>query len=262
MKYLLVLSLFISLPAFSQQLSNLTKDDVENVTEEFGANFAHTVVAAPETNGGWGVEIGVAGGITPSPEFKKVVERSGGDGKDFKNIYHAGAFARVHIPFDLFAELSILPEQEFSDVKIKSQSLSAGWNVGGFFNWPVDVALGYSRGTGEVNFSQAQDLSTNPPTPAADVTFETTTSVYYVGLSKTFFIVTPYIKVGAASIDGDLKATGSILNFGNSQSEKVSMSGGYLAGGVNVNLLFLKIGAEYSKVLDVTRTSVKLSFDF
>lgn len=260
MKYLLVLSLFISLPAFSQQLNNLSKDDVKDVTEEFGANFAHTVVAAPETNGGWGVEVGIAGGITASPKFKGVVEDSGGDGKDFKNIYHAGAFARVHIPFDLFAELSVLPEQEFSDVKIKSQSLAAGWNVGGFFNWPVDLALGFSRGSGEVSFSQDADIATS--TPAADVKFETTTTIYYAGISKTFFIVTPYIKAGVASIDGDLNATGAILTYQASQKENVKLSGSYLAGGINVNLLFLKIGAEYSKVLDVQRTSVKLSFDF
>lgn len=258
MKYLLVLSLFISLPAFSQQFNNLTKDDVEDVTEEFGANFAHTVVAAPETNGGWGVEIGVAAGMTPSPKFKGVVEDSGGDGKDFKNIYHAGAFARVHIPFDLFAELSILPEQEFSDVKIKNQSFGGGWNVGGFFNWPVDVALGFGRSKGEVGFTQAA----SGPVSAAEVDFETTTSIYYVGVSKTFFIVTPYIKAGVASIDGDLSATGAIFTVPAERSESVSLSGSYLAGGVNVNLLFLKIGVEYSKILDVTRTSAKLSFDF
>lgn len=258
MKFLLVLSLFISLPAFSQQLDDITKQDVEDVSEEFGANFAHTVVAAPETNGGWGVEIGVAGGITPSPKFKGVVEDSGGDGKDFKNVYHAGAFARVHVPFDLFAEISILPEQEFSDVKIKSQSFGGGWNVGGFFNWPVDLAIGFGHSTGEVNFTQAA----SGPVSAADVTFETTTRIYYVGLSKTFFIVTPYIKAGVASIDGDLAATGAIFTVPADRSESVSLSGGYLAGGINVNLLFLKIGAEYSKVLDVSRTSVKLSFDF
>lgn len=258
MKFLLVLSLFVSLPAFSQQLDNLTKQDVEDVTEEFGANFAHTVVAAPETNGGWGVEIGVAAGITPSPKFKGVIEDSGGDGKDFKNIYHAGAFARVHIPFDLFAELSILPEQEFSDVKIKNQSFGGGWNVGGFFNWPVDVAIGFGQSTGEVNFTQAA----SGPVSAADVTFETKTTLYYVGLSKTFFIVTPYVKAGVASIDGDLSATGDIFSIPAARSESASLSGGYLAAGLNVNLLFLKVGAEYSKVLDVSRTSVKLSLDF
>lgn len=260
MKFLLMLSLFISIPAFAQQLNNLSKSDVENVTEEFGANFAHTVVAAPETNGGWGVEIGVAGGITSSPKFKGVVEDSGGDGKDFKNIYHAGVFGRVHIPFDIFAEVSLLPEQEFSDVKIKSQSFGAGWNVGGFFNWPVDLAIGFSRGTGEVSFSQAQDLATS--TPAADVKFETATTIYYAGLSKTFLFVTPYVKFGAASIDGELDATGNILTYQAQQSEEVSLSGGYMAAGLNVNIFFLKIGAEYSKIIDVSRTSVKLSFDF
>lgn len=262
-KYLIVFSFLLSLPAFAQvQINDLSKDDVEDVTKEFGANFAHTAVAAPETDGIWGVEVGVIAGQTKSPNFSDVVDASGGDGKDFKSIYHAGLMARAHFPWELFAEVTFLPEQEFDDVKIKSQSFSVGWNAGAFFNLPLDLAVGVDRGTGELNFSQDQDLSTNPVTPQAKVKFETTTTVMWLGVSKTFWFVTPYAKLGSANIDGELNANASVLGFGNGQKEEVDLSGKFMAVGANVELGLLKLGVEASQVHDVRRATAKLSLDF
>jgi len=261
-RLLLTLPFLVSFSAYSQsiQLNNLSKDDVEDVSVEFGGNFAHTAVAAPETDGAWGLEIGVVGGKTKSPNFSDVIKASGGNGSDFESVYHAGAMARVHLPGDLFAEVSLLPEQEIDDVKIKSQSFSVGWNLGGFFNLPVDVAIGFDHARGEVNFHQDQDMATS--TPEADVKFKTKTNVYWVGLSKSFWIVTPYVKAGTSTIEGDLRATGQILGYTASNKANVSMSGSFLAGGVNFQLGFIKLGVEASQIQDARRFSGKLSFDF
>lgn len=256
-KSLLPLSLLVSLSAYADgpQFSNLSKDDVEDVAREFGSNFTHTVLAAPETDGVWGVEVGVVAGQTASPEFKEVIEKSGGDGQDFKNIYHAGAIARVHFPFDLFAELNILPEQEFSDVTVKNRSFGFGWNAGGFFSWPVDVAIGVGRANSEVTFTQTT------PIPAR-ITLETQTTNVWVGASKTFWFFTPYIKLGSSRIEGDLSATGSILGYTASTKEDVVLSGRYLALGANFQFSFLKLGVEHTRTQDTRRLSAKLSLDF
>ena len=83
-----------SLTAFAAgpQLDNLSKADVDKVGNEFAANFAHTTVSAPETEGLWGIEVGIVGGVTGSPNLKKIINKSGGEGSDFKNIYHAGLY--------------------------------------------------------------------------------------------------------------------------------------------------------------------------
>lgn len=263
-KLLLASTLLTSLAAHSEsiQLNNLSRDDVKDVSIEFGGNFAHTTVSAPETDGAWGVEVGLVGGKTKSPNFSDVIKASGGDGSDFESIYHAGLMARVHFPYDIFIEGSLLPEQEFDDVKIKSQSFSIGWNLGGFFNLPVDVAIGFDHGRGEVKFHQNADNTTTPITPEADVKFKTKTNVYWVGVSKTFWIATPYVKVGTSSIEGDLNATGNILGYGASSKDNVKMSGSFLAGGVNLQLGFIKLGIEGSQIQDARRFSGKLSFDF
>lgn len=259
---LLATVISFSVVAADPQFSNISKKDVENVSAEFGTNFAHTAVAAPETDGGWGVEVGIVAGQTGSPKFKKVIESSGGKGSEFDNIYHAGLMARIHIPLDFFVEASILPEQELGGVEIKSNSFSVGWNIGRFTKLPFDLTVGYDHATGEINFHQNADPATTPPTPAADIGLETTTKVMWVGVSKTFAIVTPYLKVGTSTIDGELDATASIFNQVGKTSESVSTDGGYLAAGVNLQLLLFRLGVEATQMQDAKRISGKLSFAF
>lgn len=259
------LALLASLLTFSAiaadpQFDNISKKDVENVSKEFGTNFAHTTVAAPETDGLWSVEVGLVGGQTESPKFKKVIENSGGSGGDFDNIYHAALVGRVTFPLEFFVEASILPEQEIGGVEIKSNSFSAGWNIGRFTKLPLDITLGYDHAKGEISFHQDADIPNS--VPAADIDLETTTKVMWVGVSKTFVFVTPYLKVGTAKVDGDLNATAQIFNVGGQTSESVSVDGGYLAAGVNVQLLIFRLGVEMTQMLDTKRISGKFSFAF
>jgi hypothetical protein len=255
-KFLPLAFTFLSLSALASgpQFNNLTKSDVENVAREFSANFAHTGVSAPETDGLWGVEIGVLAGKTATPDLSDVVEKSGGNGSDVENLYHAGAMARVHLPFDLFAEVNLLPEQELSDITVKNTSYEVGWNAGGYFGLPLDVAFG-------INFANS-DFSFKQTSPTSTVDLASQTRIMWVGVSKSILIFTPYAKVGSVSAETDLDATGSILGYTASQSESVTNSGSYLAVGANIQLAFLKLGAEYSRIMDVSRSSAKLSFDF
>lgn len=259
----LILCMLTSIPALAAnqpQFRNLSKTDVKNVSKEFGANFSHTSVAAPETNGLWGVEVGLAGGTTSSPKFSDVIKNSGGEDSDFKTIYHAGLMARGHFPLELFAELTLLPEQDISDVEVKSQSVGVGWNAGGFFGLPLDLAIGADYSSGRIKFHQ--DAKTSPIVPAADIELETKTTNYWVGVSKTFVFFTPYFKTGLSKISGEINSSGSILSYQTSQSESVNLSGGYMALGANLQFFFIKFGIEGSQIQSVKRLSGKLSFDF
>lgn len=255
-----VLALF-SLSAFADiEFQALTKKQVEDVTTEFAVNFSHTAVAAPETSGLWGVEVGILGGISGSPELKDAVDDAGGDGSDFKNLYHAGLVARAHIPYDFFAEISLLPEREISDVSVAASSIGIGWNAGAFFSLPLDIAIGVNASTSEIDFKQ--DISGVP----AKIDIESKTRVFYVGVSKTLLFVTPYLKVGTAMQESDVQVngTGTIFNtnFSTAQKEDVENTGGYLAAGANLQLAFFKLGFEWSQTMDVRRASGKLSLDF
>jgi hypothetical protein len=259
-KFATLALVLLSTSAFAAgpQFTNLSKSDVENVAKEFSANFAHTGVSAPETDGLWGIEVGVVAGKTGSPNLKDVVNASGGDGNAVSSLYHAGAMARVHLPGDLFAELNILPEKEISDITVKNTSYELGWNAGGFFNLPLDVAFGVNMANSEMSFKQAA----SGLTPSSDTSLKSKTRIMWVGISKSLFFITPYVKAGTVSADSDLKATGAILGYTASQSESVTNSGAYLALGANLQLAFLKLGFEASQIMSVKRASAKLSFDF
>lgn len=237
------------------QFTNLSKSDVENISREFSANFSHTTVSAPETGGLWGVEVGLVAGKTTTPDLKDVVEASGGSGTDVSSIYHAGAMGRVHLPGEIFVELSLLPEQEINGLTIKNTSYEAGWNAGGFFALPVDIAVGMSIANSAMSFKQTTPV-------VADTSIESKTRIIWMGVSKTFLIVTPYAKLGTVSADSDFSATGTVLNYSADQNESVTNTGGYLAFGANLQLAFLKFGFEVSQIMDVKRASGKFSFDF
>ena len=256
-KFATLALVMLSTSAFAAgpQFSNLSKSDVENVAKEFSANFAHTGVSAPETDGLWGIEVGVVGGKTGSPDLKDVVNASGGDGNAVSSLYHAGAMARVHLPGDIFAELNVLPEKEISNITVKNTSYELGWNAGGFFNLPLDIAFGVNMANSEMSFKQ-----TTPVT--SDTSLKSKTRIMWVGISKSLFFITPYVKAGTVSADSDLNATGTILSYTASQKESVTNSGAYLALGANLQLAFLKLGFEASQLMSVKRASAKISFDF
>lgn len=256
-KILIAFSFFAVLSAYAApQFSNLTKEDVKDVVREFGANFSHTTVSAPETNGLWGIEVGVVAGKTSTPDLKRIVENSGGDGSDVENLYHAGLIGRVHFPLEIFAEINLLPEQDFDDISVQNRSFGLGWNLGRFFGLPLDIAMGLGKANGEMSFSQTA------PT-ASTITLKTTTTNYWVGVSKTLLFFTPYLKLGTSSIEGELSGTTSIFGYTALAKQQVEpMSGNFITAGANFSLALLKLGLETSQVAGVKRISGKISFGF
>lgn len=257
MKYCLSLfTFFISFTVYSSpQFNDLSREDVKNVVREFGANFSHTTVSAPHTEGIWGIEFGLVAGQASTPELKKIVEKSGGDGADAEKLYHAGIIGRAHFPLELFTELYILPEQKFDDFSVKNSSFGLGWNAGGYFGLPVDLAIGFGRASGGMSFTQAS--------PSSTIELESKTTNYWIGASKTFLIFTPYLKIGSSSVSGDLSGTAEIFGFTASTKQSVdAQSGNFYVLGANLNLLFLNLGLEASTVMDVKKITGKLSFSF
>jgi hypothetical protein len=256
-------ALFAAAPEFD----NITKADLEKVGNEFAMTFSHTTVSAPETEGVWGVEVGVLGGQSATPNLKRVVEASGGEGKDFKNLYHAGVFARVHLPLEFFLEGSYLPEVTISDVDVNNKTIGAGWNAGGFFGLPLDLAIGASMSQSDLKYDQVlNNSSTFNQDVNSKVKLNSSSQIYWVGISKRLGFFTPYVKYGQAHSESDVKlkaSVGSIFAFDpQSQNETVSKDGSYLAAGANISFFFFRLGAEYSEIASVRRATAKLSVDF
>ncbi|MBA2405320.1 MAG: hypothetical protein H0V66_11160 [Bdellovibrionales bacterium] len=262
-KFLIFGALLISTSAFAQQLpTSLTQDQIDDVSGEFAVNLSHTAVAAPETKGMWGVEVGIVGGKTKSPELAGLVDDAGEDGSDFKSIYHAGLMGRAHI-WNVFLELSILPEREISDITIGNKSFGLGWNAGDTFDLPLDVAIGANFSNSDIKFKQEINNDSTGNTPVqSEISFDAKTKVYWVGVSKEFLFFTPYAKVGTASFEADIDVSNGSIFANEKSSEKGEGSGGYYALGANLQFLLFRFGIEASKTIDVSRISGKFSVAF
>jgi hypothetical protein len=263
----LLLSSFSALAA-GPEFNDLSKKQLEDVGNEFAVNFSHTAVAAPETNGLWGIEVGLLAGQTGTPELKKAIDQAGEDGSDFKNLYTAGLMARAHFPFDLFVEMSALPKRDISDVEVSNTTLGVGWNVGRFVGLPLDVAFGANISSSDIEFSQVINNSSTGNTDVnSDMKLNAKSTVYWIGASKTFLFVTPYLKVGAASTKSDLDINASnpnatVFNFTSTQKANVSSSGSYYALGANLQFLLFRFGIEASNTIGVKRVAGKFSIAF
>jgi hypothetical protein len=164
--------------------------------------------------------------------------------------------ARAHFPFDLFAEINFLPEKEINDITIKNNSFEIGWNAGGFFALPVDLAVGLNIANSDISFKQTLPV-------ASEISLKSKTKMAWVGVSKTFLFFTPYLKLGRAQADSDVKSTVTgIFADPAISKQSVDNSGGYLALGANLQFAFLKFGFEASQIMSVKRASAKVSFDF
>lgn len=266
--YLIAASLLVSSLAYGDaRFEDLSKQDVENVAKEFATNFTHTVSSAPSTDGLWGVEFGVVAATTASPKLKQVVTTSGGDGDEFDTLYAGGGFVRIHVPFELFFESSMLPATKIAEVEVDNFTFGVGWNAGSFFNLPFDLSLGYDVANGETSFTQAVTDSGNPAiSGTSNVKLESRTQKAWVGVSKKLFIFTPYAKFGTVNMNSDLTATAdvnySVFNFSSSQKENVKKSGTYWAAGLQADLSILSIGVEAMSVLGNNRYAAKFAFSF
>lgn len=265
-KHLIVLSLLLSSFAHASdiKLEQLSKKDVKDVSKEFATNFTHSIATAPSTNGLWGVEFGLTASTMSSPKLGKVVDNSGGEGKDFETLYNGGGFLRFHVPFELFFETSVLPKSKIADVKFNNTTFAVGWNAGRFFNLPLDLTAGYDVANGEVSFSQTLSVMGVPAN--SDISLESATQKAWLGISKKLLFFTPYAKVGVINMKSTLKATGSaaseVFNYTSSQKETVKESSTYWAAGLQVDFTILSVGLEAMSALDNTRYAAKFGFSF
>ena len=266
-KHLVALSLLISSQAFADaRFEELTKKEVENVAKEFATNFTHTTASAPGTPGLWGVEFGVTAATMSSPKLGKVVDRSGGNGEDFETLYAGGGYLRVHVPFELFFESSILPSTKISDVEVDNFTFAVGWNAGRFFNLPFDLALGYDVANGKTSFSQTVTDQVTSATGSSKIELESRTQKAWVGISKKVLFFTPYAKVGVVNMNSELSANSNVnfevFEFSNSQKEEVKKSGTYWAAGLQMDLTVLSIGVEALSTFGNQRYAAKIGFSF
>lgn len=262
MKLSLVLSLILmSLNVRAAvQFTNITDTDFEQISKEMSANFVHnSIMGAAKMGNIFGFQVGLTAAQTATPNIDAIVKRNAGS--ELPNLYNVGLMGAIGFPMGIAAEVVMFPGFSSSGASMGGQSLALKWNINDVVPiLPVNVAV---RGIySNANFSFSQVVS------AVNVEVSNKTNVTGLQLlvSPMLPMVDPYVGIGMLNGSNELSVTGSnpifAPGFSTSQSEKKSMSSTQIIAGVDLNLVLIKLGVEYSQSFGATRTGLKLSMGF
>ena len=253
--------LLTALQAFADpSFTGITNSDFDSITKEMSANFAHSSNLGPSKMGIiFGVQVGLIAAQTGTPNTDAIVKRSGGSG--LPNLYNAGLLGAVGIPMGIAFEAVIIPKLTASGSSLNSTSFAVKWNINEVVPvLPVNLALRgfYSNAA----FEFGQTVATIPVT----VSSKTKVTGLQLLISPMLPLVEPYLGIGLLSGTTELGVTGAISIFdpaySTAQSETKTASATQMIAGIDVNLLIMKIGAEFTQSFGASRTAVKLAFGF
>lgn len=240
--------------------ANVSKSEVKDVITDFSAAFSHTSVSSAASLGTiFGFEVGLIAGASNSDTIDALSKETDSSA-DFDRLPHAALLGAVTFPFGITGEINFLPEIKNSDVEFKTGSLAVKWTPTDIWELPVELAVKLQSAGSEITWVQ--------PISSVDtqIVYKQKVTGLLFQVSKKFLILEPYFSIGPAKAVGKLKVKGTGTIFDTSytteQTVEEEVSGLQTQLGGNINLGFIKFGAEVGKVLDVNKASLKASLYF
>lgn len=242
------------------EFTNITDADFENITKEMAANFSHnSMLGASKMGSIFGFQVGLVAAQTAAPNTNAIVKRNAG--AELPNLYNAGLMGAVGIPMGIAFEAVVIPKLTTSGASASANSVALKWNINDVIPvLPVNLAVRGFYSNAAFEFEQVVS--------AVNVNVSNKTKVTGVQLlfSPMIPMVEPYVGIGLLSGSNELSTTGSnpifAPGFSVAQSETKTVGSTQVLAGVDVNLVLLKIGAEYSQSFGASRVGLKLALGF
>lgn len=257
---LILLSFALTQVAFAEpKFENLSEEDFNNIAQDMSANFTHSSILGASSMGTVvGFQIGLVGAQTNAARTNEIVKRNAG--AELPHLYNGGIMAAVGVPFGLALEAVLFPKMTASGASLNSTSFAIKYNMNDLIPvLPVNLALRGVYSTSGFSFSQTQSGV------ATYVENKNSVTGLQLLVSPMIPVVEPYLGVGLLNSSNELSATGSSIfapSYTSSQSQKKTNSTTQMLAGVDVNLLILKLGLEYSKAFGTDRYGFKFAFGF
>lgn len=255
-----ILAFVVSQAGADPSFTNITDSDLDSITKEMSANFSHSSILGASTMGSiLGFQVGLIAGQTGTPNTNAIVKRSGGT--ELPNMYNAGLQGAVGIPSGVAFEAVLIPKLTVAGASLSSTSLGVKWNINNVIPvLPINLALRGFYSTASFEFSQIVS------SVLVDISNKTKVTGIQLLVSPMLPVVEPYLGIGILSGTNELSVTGSNPIFApaysSSQSETKTVSGTQMIAGVDLNLLVLKLGAEFTQSFGASRTAIKLAMGF
>lgn len=262
-----VFALSFSAQAVTPTLPTLSQSDFDNVIRELSANsLFNSATPASSLGALFGVEVGVTGGITATPEINRLVN-SQVPGTKADYFPHASLLAAVTFPIAVTAEVLYVPEVNAQGVQYNSYGGALKWTpTDGVLVWPLNMSIrGFMTKT-KMSFAQViNNAGTGNTDVDATVTYDGDVKGIQLLLSpKVIPVLEPYVGVGQYSATGNMNVSGTGHIFGFTSSQNASSSpttSAYLAG-LDVRLLLLSFGVQYEHAFDTNVYTGRLSLRF
>jgi len=267
MKYLLVFLFLLANPAVADEptFDNLSDEDLELITQEFSAMFVHTSATPPTALGKvFGIEAGIIASAVKSKSIEEISKRVDSNA-EVPFLPSAVIFGAVSVPYGFTIETNILPEVELSGLEASHYGAGVKWSLTDNLlpDLPFDLAVKTYYSKSEVSFNQVI-----PGSGQVDVGFENSMYGADVLFGLDLVAIQPYVGAGFVNSDSEIDGTAaadpsySLFLDNVSRSKKSSAESMRLTAGCQFNLTLLKLTAEYNRVFDRDRLSVKLGLAF
>ena len=264
----LVVGFLLGQPAHaaSPQFANVSQGDFDNIVRELSANgMFHSVTPASSMGSILGLEVGVIAGVTRTPEIDRLVRNAGGSKMD--KFPHAGLLGVISTPVGFTGEVVFIPKLAAEGVDYSSAGAAIKWvpTDKALPLFPLNVAIRAFYTQNTVSYSQTVTDTQTAAVSQSDVDFTGKIMGAQLLLSpKLIPILEPYIGIGTIKADGRMSMTGSstFFNFTTARTAKSSATTTQLLAGLDIRLLLLGIGFEYSNAFKTETMTAKLSFKF
>ncbi len=248
MKKLVLLStLMLSLSTFAAapDLNIPNEAQLKGILEDFSGNMVHTTATGAHSATILGFEIGVVASSIESPNLKL-------EDPDVDKIANGGIYAKLELPLGFGVEVVNVPF-ETGDLDYDYTSMAA------YYSWGTMISTKLKVFTIDANLTF---------TDSSGIIVDYKNSGYGANLTfgKKLLIIEPYVGVGYVNSESSLTATADIFggasNIQTLASQGVSDSSTYFYGGLDLDLLFLSVGVEFSNPYGNNRVAGRVAFGF
>jgi len=215
----------------------------------------------------FGFEVGVVGGLTQSPGINQQVQRIS-PSTNAGTVPHAGLVAAVTVPGGITVEGLYLPKLTAAEFSYQQYALALKWTMtDGLFLLPVNLAARGFYAKSMLEFSQTlTDPTSTLQVPVTGTNHTSVTGLQLFLSPKLIPVIEPYVGIGLLSASGTLATSGAtaatLFSFSSNTSAGSASSSTQLFAGIDVRLLLVGLGLEWSRAFGTDSYTAKFSFKF
>lgn len=249
----------------------VSSDDVSGLNKDFSALLAHTTLSpAAGLLKAEVFELGLIFGLVSVPNIASVSENSGEDDAT-THLPNTGLVAVYSYTRRLSLEFKLIPDLSFADLSLGSQSLALKLSFGELDKIAFNTALrwqltnSYVRTQQVINNSSTANTDVDAEVKFSSISTGLTYMAGYRAITSGLTVYQPYAGAGFIYSSGRVRVdsgTGASIFESGDTTEKSSDFGWIFLAGVEAHYLFIKYGAEYSRVFESDRLNLKLSFGY